>query len=425
LDCTTTMENKSHQIEIDHVCARKRSLIMPVYMVLIASLPFFSIRPESLGISIPLLLLLSLLFISPIVILTRGKIPKIYGDIDIAILLYLLLSLISGLFSDAEDVSTAIMKSYIYYFCYLALKYYFSYESIDNIKRFTVLGVLLGAVSFLIISIYSIYASGLTTAIFNDLTYWGFTFKVFGSINSVLLSKNEIISADVMRNVIGEVFAFYFIALLFMTSNKINNANRMIMLGVNTVFVLATFSRRAFFSSLTSLAVYVVKKTKVTPLMLVVYAILFLLLMYFIFFGFLSESRLLTVSDDSRISMYGEALASVDENLLFGIGYAKKLNGEKYVHNFVLASTYMLGVLGFLLSMYIYGKIMLGYMNGFWRESNNVLSYALIIPIFGMTVGSTVEGIFTPVGWIVLALYGAGSRGFIGRSMSRLPVRGS
>jgi hypothetical protein len=74
------------------------------------------------------------------------------------------------------------------------------------------------------------------------------------------------------------------------------------------------------------------------------------------------------------------------------------------VHNFIFSSFYTLGIFGLFISCYIFFAIFKNYIKFYILHRYN-LGVFLIIPILGLLVGSTVEGVFTIPEWICLAIF--------------------
>lgn len=63
----------------------------------------------------------------------------------------------------------------------------------------------------------------------------------------------------------------------------------------------------------------------------------------------------------------------------------------------------MLGVIGLALSLAITVVIIKSLVVPF-QKRRELYCLLLVIPLIGMAVGATVEGIYTPIGWIVFFL---------------------
>ena len=75
------------------------------------------------------------------------------------------------------------------------------------------------------------------------------------------------------------------------------------------------------------------------------------------------------------------------------------------MHNFVLAGAMMMGTLGLIVTLWIFLHVVKELVLGMRATTGFQTPLFLIIPILGMMVGSTVEGIFTMTSWVALALH--------------------
>ena len=73
--------------------------------------------------------------------------------------------------------------------------------------------------------------------------------------------------------------------------------------------------------------------------------------------------------------------------------------------NFIFGSAFSLGLFGFVVSILIMSLLVVGYIKGIVSNDQSRYSYLLLIPILGAMVGSTLEGLFTIVSWIIIALW--------------------
>ena len=110
-------------------------------------------------------------------------------------------------------------------------------------------------------------------------------------------------------------------------------------------------------------------------------------------------------TDQARTEQYTEAIQAILDKPLLGHGYGARLSTENYVHNFVLAGTMMMGLLGLLITAAILFYVVKSCALGLKARGGIQLPVILIIPILGMLVGSTVEGIFTITSWVAIALH--------------------
>ena len=65
----------------------------------------------------------------------------------------------------------------------------------------------------------------------------------------------------------------------------------------------------------------------------------------------------------------------------------------------------MLGVAGLFVALYLYVSLIIQFIVGLAKPRIYNTSTFLIIPILGMTIGATFEGIFTITSWVGISLY--------------------
>lgn len=375
-----------------------------LFILLIASLPFFSLRGGSLGLSAPLVIIAIIMIAACFRLIVNLKVRLLFSGFDFLVCAYLLIAFFSFIYAtDDSSVLFSFLKSVFYFAFYLALKVLLNSSSSDNIEKALLSGVVLGTSLFVLFSFYALLKQGVLSGLINDFSYYGVTFKVFSVFFELLGVEGGIKSADIMRNAIGEVFAFYFIVIYFSKTRSI--WTKVAYIAFNFILVISMFSRRAFLAMMATIITAPFRgKNK-------------LLLFGFVFIGTIGlfvivssggivlGGRLMDFSDTSRLTQYIEAIELFSQNPLLGKGFGFKLGGEKYIHNFVLSSSVMMGVAGLFISMCIFFLVIFNFLEGVIGRSKTLYSYLLIIPILGMTVGSTVEGIFTPISWIALAVY--------------------
>ena len=117
------------------------------------------------------------------------------------------------------------------------------------------------------------------------------------------------------------------------------------------------------------------------------------------------ESRLADFTDSGRTEQYRQALDHFSQSPWVGTGFGSKLDRGSYVHNFVLGSAAMLGVAGLFVALYLYVSLIVQFIVGLAKPRIYNTSTFLIIPILGMTIGATFEGIFTITSWVGISLY--------------------
>lgn len=391
---------------------KKPSLLL--YLFLIIFLPFFSLRHESFKGSIPIIFLLMIaLFIFFKVCFLDKKIKKVFSFFDFLLFIYVAYASLSYIFHlDQEIGITPVFKTIVYFLLYLFLKYFIRTNKPEDIARSTLYGILSGTLLLFVVVVYALYIQETIGSIMSGrISYFEFTYKIYGAVNSLIFGAVAYSSKDIMRSSLGEIFSFYLIAMIILA--KFTKAKPFILsfIPVNLFYAIACFSRRSLLSATISPILFLLTNSRKLWIK-VVTALFFLVLIYILVHIIISESRLTDMGDtkNARISQYSLALNRIIESPILGYGYGAKINvdqiiGDRYVHNFIIASAYMMGVFGFLVSSCIYYYLVSGYIRGILKPHIIQYSYLLIIPILGLAVGSTVEGIFSIPSWIILALY--------------------
>ncbi len=374
-------------------------------MVFVAVLPFFSVARGPLGASLPLITLVVISLVVLFRMVVSGRLYRVFTTLDSLILCYVIISSVSLLVTWSETGFFALVKSTAYFFMYLGLKSHLSGYSYKDVAVSTVYGVAGGTVVFLaavVIAIFVLMGSGFDFSA--GIGYDALTLPVARSISGFLGSEDIERSSDFMRNVMGEVFAFYIIVLLSGVARP--GLRSISVVAVNTVFMLATVSRRAFIAVSASLVLLFSKYMDFRRRAAMgAGGILILLVTVLAYYSFHDDLRVFDISDSSRIQQYEQALSRIYERPILGWGYGAKLVEGVYVHNFVLASAYMNGIPGLVLGLSIYFLLVMRYLSGVISSPGSGYHMLLVIPILGLSVGSTVEGIFTIVGWLCIALY--------------------
>lgn len=381
------------------------SLIL--YVLLLVSLPFFSLRNERLGISLSLFFLIIIFFYTFVkIIIIDQKFKKVFGRLDFLLLIYVFYSLVIYLLINNETAAIPIVKTILYFLLYLSLKYFLCSQESEIVNHTTLHGVVIGSSVFFVVAVYALYSQGILGTILNDISYWGFTVKVYGALSSLIVGDVDFESKDIMRSSLGEVFSFYFITTIILVKKIKTKLYILSYIPVNLFYVITAFSRRSLLTASISSFIFLwrgigniwLKTVAVTAMLILLYAAVFLLA---------SESRLTDLGDtnNARGSQYTLAYEKIAEKPIFGYGYGAKIKNDYYVHNFIIASAYMMGVVGLIISSLIYFYLLINYLGGIYKPLGKEYAYLLIIPVFGLTVGSTVEGVFTVTSWIIISLY--------------------
>ena len=373
-----------------------------LYCATIATLPLFAVRGLPGGISLPLGFMLLMVLVMGLRAAVTGRIPAVFTRLDVAFGAYLLVALFGLIDSATPSVLFAIFKSFVYLISYLGLKMVLIEIPERRLERLTAAGLIIGTVSFGAVMLYSLYVTGSISILFGSFNYWTVTVRVFNSIDTVFgQSREGFASVHVMRNSVGEAFSFYVIAALVYGFRS--PLTRWAIAGVNVIFALSMFSRRALLA--VSFGVFGAFATDSQGLK----RVLAIVVMAAGVVGFMLTSeasgRLTDFSDHARAEQYREAVELFGESPVFGHGYGSKLAAGNYVHNFVLAGAMMMGALGLVVTAWIFIHILKGLVLGMRAGGGFQTPLFLIIPVLGMIVGSTVEGIFTMTSWVTLALH--------------------
>ena len=374
--------------------------------LLIASLPFFSVRHPALVFSPPLLILMlisvsvmlhSILTVNLVLTLTK---------FDIAIIVYLGVVLINlVVVSNADGAQFAFIKTLIYVASYFCLKHTLQQLSLPQIETAAKAGVLIGSVLFLLVAIGCLIITGQINAI-TSFGYWSLTLSTFSAIDSVIGGgqNNDFEAQDIMRNAVAEAFTFYFLCtLVFKFKNQVIN---ILILALNAIFVICTFSRRAFHAI--AIVIFggsffdregIMRGISMTLLIGSIVAATTLLQ------ADPEKSRLTDMGTGGRIQQYVDAMTIFTNAPLFGEGFGSKLERGSYVHNFIFGSAAMLGISGLFAALYIYISTIFQFVTGLAKPKQFNTATFLVIPILGMTVGATFEGLFTITSWVAFSLY--------------------
>jgi O-antigen ligase len=119
----------------------------------------------------------------------------------------------------------------------------------------------------------------------------------------------------------------------------------------------------------------------------------------------IGDNRLADFSDGGRHNQYADAIQQFSSSPFVGLGFGTKLERGSYVHNFVLGSAAMMGILGLLAALYIHATLLLAFAKGLLCPRDCNAAVFLIIPILSLTVGATFEGLFTVSGWLAITLF--------------------
>tara|TARA_B110000211_G_C14011245_1_gene523260 strand:- start:364 stop:1287 length:924 start_codon:yes stop_codon:yes gene_type:complete len=219
---------------------------------------------------------------------------------------------------------------------------------------------------------------------FVDFSYYGLTYGLFNNVY-VFLNLNlteEFNSSLIYRNTYGELFVILFL----LTSNNSSNKLR----PVYFLLTILSFSRRAVFTLIS----YFLKYIKITNL-IVIFVVVFLLLSLNIF----EDSRFFSFTEETRLDQYMNLLNSID-NIFLGAGFAEPFEG-RYIHNFILSNFYTIGIIGLLMSSFIYVLLLISFFKAF-KSSNHLYYSLLFLIILNLSISSNVNGLLSP--GVIIAL---------------------
>lgn len=366
------------------------------YIFLVASLPYYSLVKLPYGGSLPLIFLV-LVFVCVLLFQPKKILELKVKIFDLMVLLYFSICFFSYSVSFEEGAGFVIIKTISYICLYFSLRVCLQELDVKSIATSSVLGVKLGSFSFVCAIFYACTDISWQALFGEGISYSITTMAVFSQLFVMFGHEEEILSSMVMRNTLGEVFALYFIFLLVFCSSKLVKLLFMVM---NFILVIFMFSRRAFFAVLLSVFSYLSSGFRFSRLMLLLAC--FIPIAGLFYLG--GSVRLFNVEDVARLSQYSLVLDMLEDIPFLGYGYGYKLFGEKYVHNFVLASLLMNGVLGLVSSSLLYVYLIVSFIGRQMFSSGNHVHLFLLLPILGLTVGSTVGGIFSIPSWVSLAI---------------------
>ena len=377
-----------------------------IVFLLIATLPYFSLRKLTYGISPTLVLFVIICILAACKIFIKGKIPKIYNNIDFSITIYLILLFSLAPFSDSSTAFTVVWKSIFYFLCYLSLKININNVPRKSLEKTIFIGMMFGTTTLLLLSIVALVSAGKTTVLFSKINYWDFTFQIYKSIHDLFTYDNTeaLRGYDLMRTTMSETFTFYLvIAACFAVQTK--KVSGWFFVVVNTTLVLLMFSRRYFSLILLAAIVLTIKSLSKRPVIAFIFSAIIITSGIFVFSTLLKDSRLLDTNIESRMSQVSAITSSTISEVLTGRGVGTKTDQQKYIHNFIASSFYTAGLPGLITSMFVFLTIVFAYLKSKKVLRAHIGYCAMLMPFTAMLVGSTSEGILSPVSWIILALF--------------------
>jgi hypothetical protein len=375
--------------------------------MLVASLPFFQFRVFFKIFSLTHVMMGVVCFLG-FIKLANKKTFKI-ELVDILIICYLTIAASSLAYSDTPIVSLIILtKSFIYFFCYFFLKNLFNSFSPQNKSKILFKGSLVGIIFSILFFVY--YADFIDN--FSGFNYTSIV-KIYKSAvsQSVFVHSIESIenfcSKNIMRSVLTEIFVFYFLIFISFSPSFFNK----FIFGTASFFLtILTFSRRGFFSlSLSLFFLLIYKNNRILKILIAFSLILVIVSVYYIYTSNNIAYRGFSLDITSRLDQYQNVFESITTNrhVILGHGYASQIEInqiDRYVHNFIFAGLHMLGIGGISIATLIFATIITLILKGF-KSQEYFFRFCLLIPLFGMLVGSSSESIFTIPAWLCLAVY--------------------
>lgn len=382
-------------------------LISTLFTMLIASIPFFSVRNPTLVLSPPLLILLVIVGVVGLKSLITLRMPISISLLDIGLSCYFSIIVLNvTLLPNADGAKLALAKTGAYIGVYLFLKIMLRDISVEQIGIAARNGVLIGTCSFFVIALSCLVITGKLQLLLQGFDYYSVTRNTFLAIDTILGSgqPDDFEGRDIMRNAVAEAFTFYFLCtIVFRFEHPITN---IFLLAMNLIFVICTFSRRAFYAIAIVVFGGSIRDSKsIKRAIYLAFLIGSIVASALLLEENASDSRLADFSDGGRFQQYYDAIEQFDSAPIFGIGFGAKLERGSYVHNFVLGSAAMMGIVGMLAALFIYSSTIMLFLNGLFRPRVFNTAVFLIIPILSMSIGGTFEGLFTVTGWIAIAMF--------------------
>jgi len=410
-----SQRNKSHRSQYAYGSRRENRISNAIFVFLIASLPFFTFRTQSIDGSITNVAMILVLTFALVSALTGKLNLRRLGLFEFAHVVFLFLATVSILQVNIPDSTQALAKSSLYFAFYIGLVAMLSDFSALRLQRLILTSARIGVAAFSVLFLLALIQSGVLRTVFSSgLDFYSFTFRVYQQMFDLLSLNYEITPREIRRNTIGGIFAFFFGVLLLAQTSWASTQKRtkidlnVILLGLCLVFVILLFSRRALIACVL-MVLYVSLTNNVSRGRLIVIILVGVGAILFAFIGLGVENRFVDLGDDSRFQQFSLAIESFLQNPMSGVGYgAKAITGntvfrELYVHNYVLGNMYMLGVPGLLFSMFVLWFIASKAIKAL-RGRTEPIQMLLIIPLLSMMVASAVEGIYVPLSWIIFAI---------------------
>ena len=325
---------------------------------------------------------------------------RFFDTLDLLFLVYLGLSAVGTLWSPSPFAPLAFIKSAAYFAAYLGIKCLLAQFQPSELLRLVRLGAFAGVATLAVGAAIGASRVGVANLLANPFGYWTFTFVLFREVLAGGVATG-FTGANVMINAVGEGVAVF--AMLFISGTGWGwpGRRRGAAFILASTLALLTFSRRATLALLVGLAARVIgarTAPSVRMIRLSGLAIAGVLVVAF------AEATGDFFYDPARVDQIGEVYRAVAATPITGVGYASRVSGDRYVHNFLIGSLYAMGIPGLLAALAIFGLLVRRLIEGVLGRSEDVAAL-LIFPIAGLMVASTVEGMMTLSNWFVVALF--------------------
>jgi O-antigen ligase len=361
---------------------------------LVASLPFWPIRVTA-GLGTTHLILLAAIPLAVGTTMVRGRLRYRPGPVDLFLIAYLGMALASTIVSPQQQGLQAITKSVAYWGSFVCLAIVLRDVPRALLARACVSGVVAGTVLFGAAAAWVIGSGQVSIrALSPSSIYWDLTFPIYRGLLTSAGGLDDVSSADVMRSAIGEVFALYGLVLLLFT--KRTTRWTILLLIVVGAIAWAVASRRAGLALVVGFVLLAVRWRRKRVGLQLVALLAALTIGLTVLPAYLG--RFAQLGSSQRLEQFGRTVALIAERPLFGYGFASQVD-DRYVHNILLGSWYMLGLLGLALAIWLVGYFAIHTLRAADRSAPAV-GVLLLIPLIGVSVGSTTEGTFTIVGWV-------------------------
>ena len=373
---------------------------------LVATLPFYNITFLDFELTLTVILFASIILVSSLDVVVRGGVNK---PLSFAVLhfCFLMLAAISTVWIVQDTANNALLKSVFYSVAFLAMIRGASRDSRFKTLSIVLRGASVGVIFYFIISGLALIYTGNVFSIFSSFSVNGFSVELYRSVDLLFGGDGVFHRSELRRNAMAEIFAFTCLVPLVFSEYIKPSKLDFFASGLSFFALLATFSRRGLITVvLVVLIVLTLRDGK--KLVTAAVGVVLGVILYITFTVLESQNRFVFGGELSRINQYKEAYSGFMDNIVFGLGYAAKVDnsspfGGVYTHNYWIGNAYMLGVIGLALSLAITVVIIKSLVVPF-QKRRELYCLLLVIPLIGMAVGATVEGIYTPIGWIVFFL---------------------